>query len=110
MTQSEDHSIVYRHSGCIYLVVYVDDIVLTNNYHYGIALVKQHFCHHFQIKYLGKLRYLGVEVAKSNNGIFISQRKYAFDISEDTGLMNSKSVDTPTDPNTKILPNRGSHS
>jgi len=39
VTRSEiDHSLFNRHSsvGCIYLVVYIDDIVLTCNYHHGI--------------------------------------------------------------------------
>ena len=110
MTRSEgDHSVFYRHSsaGCIYLVVYVDDIVLTGSDHHGISQVKQHLCQHFQTKDLGKLRYfLGIEVAQSNTGIVISQRKYALDILEEIGLMNSKSVDTPMDPNVKLLPNQ----
>jgi len=46
-------------------------------------------------------------VAQSNDGIVISQRKYAMDILEETGLMSSKSVDIPMDPNTKLLPNQG---
>jgi len=51
---------------------------------------------------------LGIEVTQSNkDGIVISQRKYALDILEKTGLMNSKSVDTPIDPNTELLPNQG---
>ena len=41
------------------------------------------------------------------DGIVISQRKYALDILEETRLMNSKSVNTPMDPNTKLLPNQG---
>ena len=112
MTRSEaDHSDFYRHSsgGCIYLVVYVDDIVLTGSDHHGILQVKQHLCQNFQTKDLGKLRcFLGIEVAQSNTGIVISQRKYALDILEEIGLMNSKSVDTPMDPNVKLLPNQGS--
>nr|KYP76939.1 Copia protein [Cajanus cajan] len=111
MTRSEaDHSVFYRHStaGCIYLIVYVDDIVLTGSDHHGISQIKQHLCHHFQTKDLGKLRYfLGIEVAQSTNGIVISQRKYALDILEETGLMNSKPVDTPMDPNAKLLPSQG---
>jgi len=101
------HLIFYRHSrvGSIYLVVYVDDIVLTSNDNYGISQIKQHICHHFQTKDLGKLRYfLGIEVAQSNNGIVISQRKYALDILKEIGLVNSKSVETPMDPNVKLLP------
>ena len=66
MTRSEaDNSVFYRHSsvGCIYLVVYVDDIVLRGNDHHGISEVKQHRCQHFQTKDLNKLRYfLGIEV------------------------------------------------
>jgi len=50
---------------------------------------------------------LGIEVAQSNNGIVIYQRKYALDILEETRLMNSKSVDTPMDPNAKLLPTQG---
>ena len=96
MTRSEtDHSVFYRHwnVGCIYLVVYVDDIVLIGSDHHDIFQIKQHICHNFQIKDLGKLRYfLGIEVAQSNHGIVISQRKYALDLLEETGLMNSKSV------------------
>ena len=50
MTRCEaDHSVFYRHSsaGCVYLIVYVDDIVLTSNDNHGISQMKQHFCDHF---------------------------------------------------------------
>nr|KYP52091.1 hypothetical protein KK1_026001 [Cajanus cajan] len=87
--------------------MYVDDIVLIGNDHHGISKIK-HLCHHFQTKDLSKLRYfLGIEVAQSKNGIVISQRKYALDILEETGLMNSKPVDTHMDPNAKLLPSQG---
>jgi len=111
MTCSEaDHSVVYRHSraGSIYLVVYVYDIVLIGNDNHDIPQIKQHIYHHFQTKDLGKLMYfLGNEIAQSNNGIVISQRNSALDILEETGLMNSKSVETPMDPNAKLLPSQG---
>jgi hypothetical protein len=106
-----NHSIFYRHSsqGCIYLVVYVDDITITGRDHRGILQLKQHFSHEFQTKDLAKLRYfLGIEVAQSKDGILISQRKYVMDILEETCLLNAKPVDTPIDPNVKPLPNWGS--
>jgi len=93
MTRSEiDYSVFYRYSsaGCSYLASsIVDDIVLTSSDHHDISQIK-HLCYHFQTKDLGKLRYvLGIEVAQSNNGSVISQRKYALDILEEIGLMNS---------------------
>jgi len=48
---------------------------------------------------------LGTEVAQSNTGIVISQSKYALDILEEIGLMNSKFIDTPMNPNVKLLSN-----
>ena len=55
-----DHSVFYRHSApsqCIYLVVYVDDIVITGNDQDGITDLKQHLFKHFQTKDLGRLKY-----------------------------------------------------
>jgi len=76
MTRSEtNHSVFYYHSsvGSIYLVVYVDDIVLTCSDNHDISKIKEHIYHHFQTKNLEKFRYfLGIEVTQSNNGIVIS--------------------------------------
>jgi len=92
----------------IYLVVYVDDIVITGDDNEGIKALKQHLFQNFQTKDLGPLRYfLGIEVTQSKSGIAISQRKYALDILEETGLTNCKPVETPMDPNVKLLPNKG---
>ena len=71
-----DHSVFYHHNSsgqCIYLVVYVDDIVITSNDQNGIQKLKQHLFTHFQTKDLGKLKYfLGIEIAQSNSGIVLS--------------------------------------
>ncbi|RVW47609.1 Copia protein [Vitis vinifera] len=73
-------------SMCIYLVVYVDDIVITGSDQDGIQKLKQHLFTHFQTKDLGKLKYfLGIEIAQSSSGVVLSQRKYALDILEETG-------------------------
>lgn len=45
MVHSEaDHSIFYRHSaqGCIYIIVYVDDIAINGSDQQGILHLKQH--------------------------------------------------------------------
>ncbi|RDX81335.1 hypothetical protein CR513_38003, partial [Mucuna pruriens] len=97
MTRSEvDHSVFYCHSSSgkyVYLVVYVDDIYLFN---------------HFQTKDLGHLKYfLSIEVAKSKEGIVISQRKYALDILQETSMSNCRPVDSPMDPNMKLMVKHG---
>lgn len=105
-----DHSIFTKYSSnkYIYLVVYVEDIVITGDDFEGIKALKEHLFQNFQTKDLGHLRYfLGIEVAQSNSGIIISQSKYALDILEETSLTNCKPVDTPMDPNVKFLPNQG---
>ena len=37
----------------------------------------------------------------------ISQRKYTLNILTDTGMLNCKHVDTPMDPNVKLIPSQG---
>ena len=89
-------------------MVYVDDIVIIGDDNEGIKALKQHLFQNFQTKDLGPLRYfLGIEVAQSKSSIAISQRKYALDILEETGLTDCKPVETPMDPNVKLLPNQG---
>ena len=64
-----DHSVFYQHLAqnlCIYLVVYVDDIIITVNDQVDIANLKQYLFQHFQTKDLGRLKYfLGIEVIHS---------------------------------------------
>ena len=102
-----DHSIFYHHnssSQCIYLVVFVDDIVITGSDQEGIQRLKQHCFNHFQTKDLGKLKYfLGFEITHSSSGVVMSQRKYALDILEETGMLECKPADTPIDPNVDDL-------
>ena len=40
-------------------------------------------------------------------GVVLSQRKYALDILEETGLLDCKPVDTLMDPNVKLIPGQG---
>ena len=106
-----DHSVFYHHSStgkCIYLIVYVDDIVITGSNQDGIQKLKQRLFNHFQTKDLGKLKYfLGIEVAQSNSRKVISQRKYTLHILTNTSLLDYKPVDTPMDPNVKLVPSQG---
>ena len=106
-----DHSIFYHYSSTgkfIYLIVYVDDIVIIGTDQDGIQKLKQHLFSHFQTKDLGKLKYfLGIEVAQSNSGVVICQRKYTLDILTDIGMLDCKPVEIPMDPNVKLVPSQG---
>ena len=86
----------------------MDDIVVTCSDQDGIQKLKQHLFSHFQTKDLGKFKYfLGIEVAQSNSRVVISQRKYTMDILTDTGMLDYKPIDTPMDPNVKLVPGQG---
>jgi hypothetical protein len=53
---------------------------------------------------LGKPSYfLSIEVARSQHGVNLSQRKYVLDFCEETGLLGACLVDVPMDPNQKLL-------
>jgi len=58
---------------------------------------------HFLIKDLGELKYfLGIEFSHSKRGIFMSQRKYALDILQDTWLSSVKPEKFPMKQNLKL--------
>ena len=52
------------------------------------------------MKDLGKLKYfLGIEVARNTEGMFLSQQKYALDVISEIGLLGTKPVTTPLEQN-----------
>ncbi|KAK4406265.1 Retrovirus-related Pol polyprotein from transposon RE2 [Sesamum angolense] len=84
----------------IVLAVYVDDILITGSDIVGIEEAKTYLQKHFVTKDLGRLRYfLGIEITHSKHGISLSQRKYACDLLQEAGLLDTKPVDTPMDSN-----------
>nr|KYP52900.1 Retrovirus-related Pol polyprotein from transposon TNT 1-94 [Cajanus cajan] len=101
-----DHTLFIKHSksrGVTVLLVYVDDIIVTGDDEEEQRLLGQHLAKEFEIKTLGKLKYfLGIEVAHSKKGIFISQQKYITDLLKETGKTACKPASTPIDPNLKL--------
>ena len=44
-------------------------------------------------------------MARSKDGSFISQRQYVLDLLKEIGMLGSKAVNTPMDPNQKLSDN-----
>ena len=60
------------------------------------------------MKDLGHLSYLlGLEITHSTNGLYITQAKYASKLLSRTGLIDSKTVDTPVEFNAHLTPSGG---
>ena len=61
LCSTADHSFFYHHNSsgqCIYLVVNVDDIIITGSDQDGIQKLKQHHFTHFQTKDFGETQVL----------------------------------------------------
>lgn len=83
--------------------VYVDDLVIASNNLDKLSKFKAYLDECFHMKDLGKLLYfLGIEVAHSDEGIFLSQCKYILDIVGDTGLLGCKPALTSIEKNHKL--------
>ncbi|KAL5579088.1 hypothetical protein UlMin_011530 [Ulmus minor] len=90
-------------SSFIALLVYVDDIILASPSSITIAELKQFLHTQFQLKDLGCLKYfLGLEIAKSKQGIMLSQRHYTLQLLEDTGYLACKPTAVPMDPKLRL--------
>ncbi|XP_019418514.1 PREDICTED: uncharacterized protein LOC109329291 [Lupinus angustifolius] len=86
------------------ILVYVDDLILTGNNINEINHMKQLLDSEFSIKDLGKLKFfLGMEIARSTQGIFLYQRKYALDLLQETGMLAAKPSSTPMEYSTKLI-------
>ena len=93
-----------RETGMTCLIVYVDDIIITGSDLEGIERIKSHLKMKFDVKDLGELKYfLGIEMAYSKKGLFLSQRKYTLDILAETGKLGAKPSKSPLESGYKEL-------
>lgn len=84
------------HDSFLILVLYVDDLLITNNSTSAIAAVKRTFHDRFLMKNMGPLRFLlGLEINEDAKGIKLSQAKYAHDLLERFQMTDCKPAPTP---------------
>ena len=93
----------------LYLLVYVDDIIVTRSSPAEVSTLIATLAARFSLKDLGCLNYsLGVEVIPSTAGIFISQRKYITDLLHKPGMAaDTKPTSTPLSATNKLLKDSG---
>jgi hypothetical protein len=107
-----DHTVFYRHSlsnrKITILAVYVDDIIITGDDEEEIKRLKGCLSNEFEVKDLGNLKYfLGIEVARTEKGISLCQRKYTLDLLSDMGMMGCRAAPTPIEQNHQVTAQSG---
>ena len=87
---------IYNKRNCtIYLLVYVDDIIITGNTDSATQEFIATLSHRFSIKDLGSLHYfLSVEVLPHQYGLFLSQCQYIRDLLTKTQMTGANPVAT----------------
>ena len=80
----------------IYLLVYVDDIIITSTNTNIIQRYIDLLAQRFSIKDLSALSYfLGIEVLTTSSGVLLTQRRYIFDLLSRTKMSGAKPIATP---------------
>lgn len=97
-----------RNGKSLRVLIYVDDLVIVGSDLNMVEKFKTHLRKCFKMKDLGKLKYfLGIEIARGPEGMFLSQRKYVLDILSEAGLLGCKPVATPMEQNHHLLSAEG---
>ncbi|RVW54499.1 Retrovirus-related Pol polyprotein from transposon RE1 [Vitis vinifera] len=102
---NSDHTLFLKkqHGKITALIVYVDDMVVTGNDPKKRKALQNYLSREFEMKYLGPLKYfLGIEVFRSSEGIFLSQRKYVLDLLQETRMSGCQLVNTPIEEGLKL--------
>ncbi|GJW06676.1 putative RNA-directed DNA polymerase [Tanacetum coccineum] len=97
-----DHSLYIKNDNnvSLFLLVYVDDLVITGNSEVEIHKFKTFLNKRFKMKDLGELKYfLGIEVLKTKTGLCLNQRKYCLELLHEFGLLACRPVLTPLPEN-----------
>lgn len=105
-TATRSHSslfILRRGSDITFLLLYVDDIVLTGSSSSLLQHVVDRLRAEFAVKDMGELRFfLGIDVRCTKDGFYLSQERYTDSILDRAGMAGCKPVTTPIDAKGKL--------
>jgi hypothetical protein len=106
-TSTADPSLfVFRQgSTLLYLLLYVDDIILTGNSTAAVTSLITQLAATFELKDLGPLRYfLGLQIEYGPDCLFVHQRKYITDLLSKFNMPTCKAASTPFSISHKLQP------
>uniref|UniRef100_A0ACD5Y5G8 Uncharacterized protein n=1 Tax=Avena sativa TaxID=4498 RepID=A0ACD5Y5G8_AVESA len=94
---------LHHAGGTAFLLLYVDDIVLTASSGELLRQLQQRLLAEFSMKDLGPLHYfLGISVTRSSSGFFLSQRAYAEELLDRANMAACRPTPTPVDTRAKL--------
>jgi hypothetical protein len=101
---SDTSLFVYKAGGHVaYLLLYVDDIVLTASSADLLHYITTRLLSEFTMTDLGELHhFLGISITRSTDGLFLSQRQYAVDLLQRAGMAECHFTATPIDTCAKL--------
>ncbi|KAG7556653.1 Retrotransposon Copia-like N-terminal [Arabidopsis suecica] len=105
-----DHTLFVKEVNGNFLVVlvYVDDILIASTSDSLVAELKTQLSSAFQLRDLGPPKFfLGIKIARTDEGISLNQRKYILDLLESTGFSDCKPSSIPMEPNQKLAQDTG---
>ncbi|XP_016169023.1 uncharacterized protein LOC107611630 [Arachis ipaensis] len=106
-----DVSLFFKHTSeaTMFLLVYVDDIIVTGTSKEAIAKLVQQLHSKFSLRDMGELKYfLGIEVTQTScGGLLLSQTKYINDLLKKANMGDSKAAATPMTSNLKLTSTDG---
>ena len=95
--------ILQRPEVTMYILVYVDDIILVSSSVTAADRLVASLGAIFVVKDLGRLHYfLGLEVLHSDSGLTLTQQKYSQDLLRRAGMMQCKTATTPMSSTDKL--------
>ena len=92
----------------VYLVVYVDDLLMTGNNESYISSIKKDLKKIFEMTDMGHLHYyLGIEVTQQPKYIFLSQKKYVGELLNKFCMTECNPISTPMEQKMKLTSSEG---